>query len=493
MNRTWTPIFVALAVFAVFSLAPAARFLQWDDAKNLIDNDRWRGLSWAHLKWMWTTRHYGPWQPLSWLSWAVDYELWGLNPGAFRRTNVLLHAATAGLFFATCRALLPRGKNAEAAAVGAALVFALHPLRVESVIWLTERRDVLSGFFSVLSIFLWLEERRRLSALAFAGAMLSKGTAIAVVPFLLALDGRKPFARLLPHAAIGLFAACMNLRGFQTGELHGLDLPLFDRLLVAGSGAWFYLSKTLLPAGLSPYYALPLDAGAIRTASYPGAACAAAVTAACFHRRVRAWAVPAWFAYLAALAPVSGLLQNGRQAAADRYSYLACMPFAVLAGFGLERLSSRRAAVIACGAAVVLTFATVRQSSYWRDDVALWTRAAAVQPDAYLPSSNLSVALLVAGRGAEAVPYLENAIRLEPRDAEARVNLASILAARGDDARAAELFRQAVDLKPADPSFASARFNLGLLLLRRGRKSDGLAQLREAVRLDPSLSRRLPR
>ena len=494
---------VAAAVFAVFYLfSPPARFLQWDDSKNLLDHTLWQGLSWAHLKWMWSTRHYGPWQPLSWWSWAVDYKLWGLNPDAFRRTNVALHSLTAGLFLLACRRLLPRGSSNLFGAAGAALFFAVHPLRVESVVWITERRDVLSGFFAVLSILAWLYDRRVASTIAFAGAALSKGTAVAVVPFLFIIDtvvsrrdARRSVVSLLPHAVIGLFAACKNLGGFQTGELQGLSLALGDRLLVAGAGAWFYLSKTLLPVNLSPYYALPLNGNDIRLESCPGALSALLVSAACFHRKVRAWAAPAWLAYLVALAPVSGLLQNGRQSAADRYSYLSCMPFAVLYGMALVRLHARRprAAVgILLAAGIFFAGATIAQSSYWRDDVSLWYRAVEMAPDAYLPNSNLSVALLVAGRGEAAIPYLEAAIRLEPRDAEARVNLAAVLAAKGEEPAAIRLFQEAVELRPSDPSFASARFNLGLLLLRQGRKSDGLAQMREAVRLEPSLARRLP-
>ena len=504
INRKWIPAAIAAVVFVVFYFfAPPAQFLQWDDAANLLDNDKWRGLSRVNLGWMWSTRHYGPWQPLSWFSWAVDFKLWGLDPEAFRRTNIFLHAVTAGLFFLACRRLLPREKHIPLGAVGAALFFALHPLRVESVLWITERRDVLSGFFAVLSVYLWLEDRRRLSAFAFVGAVLSKGTSIAVLPFIFIIDvvvlrrdARKTVASLLPHAVIGLFAAGKNLGGFQTGDLHSLNLGAADRVLVSLSGSWFYLSKTFLPFDLSPYYALSLNGDGIRQGSYPGALSALLVSALCFHRRVRAWAVPVWFAYLIALAPVSGLLQNGRQAAADRYSYLACMPFAVVFGLALERLCLRRprtAVAVLTSTAIFLATATVYQAQYWRDDISLWTRAVGIMPTAYLPNSNLSVALLVAGRGEAAIPYLEASISLEPRDAEARVNLASIRVAKGEYAEAIRLFEEAVALRANAPAFASARYNLGILLVRAGRKHDGLAHMREAVRSDPSLEKRLRR
>ncbi len=495
---------VAAGVFIVFyAFAPQARFLQWDDTKTLLDDPSWRGFAWDKLLWMWRSRHYGPWQPLSWLSWAIDFKLWGLDPEAFRRTNIALHAVTAGLFFLACRRLLPREKHFPYGAVGAALFFALHPLRVESVLWITERRDVLSGFFAVLSLLAWVEDRRRLSALAFVGAVLSKGTSIAVVPFIFAVEvfirrqpARKAVISLLPHAVIGLFAAGKNLGSLSGGDLHSLNLGAVDRVLVSLSGSWFYLSKTFLPVNLSPYYALPLNGDGIRQGSYPGALLALLVTGLCFHRRVRAWAVPVWFAYLIALAPVSGLLQNGRQAAADRYSYLACMPFAVVFGLALGQLEVRRprtAVAVLASTAIFLATSTIAQAQYWRDDVSLWTRAVSIMPTAYLPNSNLSVALLMADRGEAAIPYLEAAIRLEPRDAEARVNLASIRAAKGEYAAAINLFEEVVALRANDPAFAAARFNLGILLIREGRKHDGLAHMREAVRSDPSLARRLPR
>lgn len=493
---------IAATVFVCFYAAsPPASFLQWDDAANLLTNDKWRGLSWDHLKWMWSTRHYGPWQPLSWFSWAVDFKLWGLDPDAFRRTNIALHSITAGLFYLACRRLLPRESSTplSLSAAGAALFFALHPLRVESVVWITERRDVLSGLFAVASILAWLHDRRFLSAFAFTGAVLSKGTSIAVLPFILFIEvfirrqpARKTVASLLPHAIIGVFAAVKNLGGFQTGDLQGLDLGAVDRVLVSLSGSWFYLSKTFLPFNLSPYYALPLNVNDIRLGSYPGALSALLVTGLCFHKKIRAWAVPVWFAYLLALAPVSGLLQNGRQAAADRYSYLACMPFAVAFGFMLEQLKVRRPRTAAGVLLVVSTAwatATFFQARHWRNDITLWTRAVSIMPTAYLPNSNLSVALLVADRGDAAIPYLMAAIALEPRDAEARVNLASILAKKGDYPSAIKLFEEVVALRANDASFASARYNLGILLISAGRKEHGLAHMREAVRLNPSLKR----
>lgn len=489
------PLALVAAVLVVYLNAPQARILQWDDAKTLLADPTWQSLTWDSLKWMWRSTHYGPWQPLSWLSWCLDVQLWGLNPAALRRTNVTLHACTAGAFFLACRRLLHDENRFSYGAAGAALFFALHPLRVESVVWLTERRDVLSGLFAVLSVHLWLDGRRRSSAAAFLLAVLSKGTAIAVVPFIFLLDkdARKSWRALMPHAVIAVFAVVMNLRSLSGGDIQSLDLPLWDRILISMNGAWFYLSKTVLPINLSPYYALPLNGDGIRQASYPGALSALLVTAACCHRKIRVWALPVWIAYLLALAPVSGLFQNGRQAAADRYSYLACMPFALLFGYWIKGLELRRppaAAAVLTATAILFTILTVRQTAYWADDVSLWNRAVAIEPDAYLPRTNLAAAYLSGGDSVAALPHLEAAIRLEPRDAESRASLGTIYASRGQFDRALELFRDSVALKS---NVAETRFNLGVLLVRAGQKRDGLAHLREAVRLDPSLEKRLPR
>jgi len=486
------PLIIFTTVFVVFYFfAPPAVFLQWDDAKTLLTDPAWRSLSWGGLKWMWSSTHYGPWQPLSWLSWCLDYQFFGLMPEALRRTNVMLHACTAAGFFLVCRRLLPHAKRKFSfGAAGAALFFAVHPLRVESVIWLTERRDVLSGLFAVLAIWLWLDGRRRFSAVAFLAAVLSKGTAVAVLPFLFFID-RKRVKELIPHALIAAFAVYKNLGSLSGTDIQSLSLPLWDRLLIAGNGAWFYLSKTVLPVGLSPYYELKLNG--LRQESYPGALLALLVTAGCLHKRNRAWAGPVWIAYLLALAPVSGLLQNGRQMAADRYSYLACMPFALLFGYGAGELYLRRPRTAAAVLTTILTgmsFMTVRQMTFWTNDIALWNRAVEVEPDGYLARANLAAAYLTNGDESAAFPHLLTAISLEPRDAESRASLGSILASRGEYERALGMFREAVDLKP---EYANARFNLGVLLMRRGDKANGLAHLREAVRLDPSLDNRLRR
>jgi Flp pilus assembly protein TadD len=541
----------ALAALLPFRPAAGAGFLAWDDRTNLVANAAYRALNPSALSWMLTTHYRGPWQPLSWLSYALDYACWGLDAPAFRRTNFLLHAAAAALAVLVARKLLDKALGARVAArartfgaLAAGLFFALHPLRVESVVWLTERRDVLSGAFFLAAWLAYLEGAFALAPALFALALLSKGTAVALPFFLLAgevepLGGlsadprrwRGPAARaaarrLAPYFLLAAAAGAMNLAGFGSGDLRAPDFGLGLRLAVAAQAVGFYFAKTLWPFGLSPYYPMLADKAAIapRLAAY--AALGLAATAEAWLARRRApWAWTAWLAYLAALAPVSGLVQNGAQIAADRYTYLACLPFALVVGGLAAAAAARRPRAAAAGLAVLAAFLGAlsrRQSRVWTDDAALWTRAVALAPDGYLPRSNLAVALMSAGDDEGALAQYEAVLRLHPDDFDAQLNDGVLLGKRGRLAEAETALRAALALKPGDPEasvdlagvltrggrrdaalalldgvaarrpdFAPGRFNLGLLLLDLGRRAEGEAQLRAAVALDPSLAARL--
>src|SRR6059058_1354082 len=198
------PVLIALVTVAAFLPALQNQFVSWDDAENFLDNPHYRGLGWSQLHWMWTT-HLGHYIPLTWMTLGLDYLLWGMNPVGYHLTSLLLHAANAVVFFFVVRRLLARAlpspsEHGYALAVSsgvAALVFAIHPLRVESVAWATERRDVLSGLFYLLTILMYLRAREReergrgwywLSVAAFVGALLSKSMVVNLPVVLLILD-----------------------------------------------------------------------------------------------------------------------------------------------------------------------------------------------------------------------------------------------------------------------------------------------------------------
>src|SRR5712692_2885137 len=200
------PVLIALVTFAAFLPTLHNQFVNWDDAKNFLDNPHYRGLGWTHLRWMWTTFHMGHYIPLTWMTFGVDYLLWGLKPFGYHLTSLLLHAANAAVFYFAALRLLklalpgPAERNQAGLALSAgvaALLFALHPLRVESVAWATERRDVLSGLFYLLTLLAYLRacergERGRgwhwVAVGLFACALLSKSMAVSLPVGLLILD-----------------------------------------------------------------------------------------------------------------------------------------------------------------------------------------------------------------------------------------------------------------------------------------------------------------
>ncbi|MCX5795677.1 MAG: tetratricopeptide repeat protein [Elusimicrobia bacterium] len=510
---------LAALVAAVFSPALNNGFVNWDDTLYIRGNFDFRGLDWGHLRWMFTTLYGGLYQPLYWLSLALDYALWGLDPFGYHLSNLLIHAANAAVFFAVAASLLeriapPPSPTAAprwpllAGAAFSALVFALHPLRVESVAWVSERRDVLSAFFYLLSILAYLRGADRASGaggwwrgqgwalLWFAAALLSKALALSL-PLVLILLDIYPLRRLPPAPGrwgepgtrpvwleklpfLLLAAAAGSLATRAHGMAGSTPLPLqswglMPRACQACYGMVFYLGKTLWPAGLCAFHELPLP---LLLRTWPYWACAAlvcALTAAA----VRAWrrwpaGLLLWVFYGASLAPVIGLVRmtNTTLAAADRWTYLACLGWAVGAGALLERLLRRdrplvRAAALSLAAAllIVLSALTVRQLRVWKDSISLWSAVLAVYPDSTFARDTLR----------QALTYKDS-------PAQRYNNMGADLAGQGRLAEAELAFSQSLR---ADPNLALTHTNMGLCLLREGRLAEAESRLRRSIRLDP--------
>src|SRR5438128_350460 len=286
------PVLVALVTFAAFLPALHNQFVNWDDDKNFLDNPYYRGLGWSQLRWMWTT-HLGHYIPLTWMTFGLDYLLWGMNPVGYHLTSLLLHAANAVVFFFVVHRILTqalpsrseRGHALAVAAGFAALGFAIHPLRVESVAWVTERRDVLSGLFYLSAILIYLracerEERGRgwywAAVGLFVGALLSKSMAVNLPVVLLILDvyplrrlggtlgwwsapARRIYVEKIPFVLLA--AAASAIAVMAQFSIHAA-LPLAQlgvpgRLAVSAYGLSFYLGKMIMPVNLSPLYELP--------------------------------------------------------------------------------------------------------------------------------------------------------------------------------------------------------------------------------------------
>jgi protein O-mannosyl-transferase len=443
-TRWAAPVLVAALTAAAFLPALHNELLNWDDAKNYLDNPHYRGLGPRQLAWMFTTFHMGHYIPVTWLTFGLDYRLWGMSPAGYHLTNILFHAATAlAVYFLSLRLLRTALPGITAAdywigATTAALLFAIHPLRAESVAWVTERRDVVSGLFYVLCVVAYLKAvdgAHRVkprwywtSVGLFACGLLSKSIVVSLPVVLIALDvyplerlggergWRRPHVWLekVPYLALGGAAAVIGfLALFTTGNTRSLaEMGLLYRAVLSIYGLAFYLWKSVMPFGLSPLYQLDFTV----TWLHFGAVAMLLGFALLMRRRWPAFTV-ATVAYVATLLPVLGIFQNGPQAAADRYTYLACLGWAViLGGLAARRWPGRDVTRVALSIWVLAMLPlTWQQVTVWHDSVSLWSHAIALAPQSRAAHFNLAGAHEEAGRYAAAVAEYENVARLSNR------------------------------------------------------------------------------
>ena len=427
-----------------------------------------------------TTIHMGHWIPVTWLTLGLDYVLWGMDPRGYHLTSLFFHTATAVAFYALAWRLLeralPRGTAAVNIALGAtaaALFFAVHPLRVESVAWVTERRDVVSGLFFVLALMAYLKmvdapagPRRRwyLASLAlFASALLSKSITVALPVVLLVLDvyplrrlgggrgwgTRSLWLEKVPFVALAIL---VSLRAVQaTPGSAQLPLEVFGivpRLLVSASSLAFYVQKTVLPIGLSPLYAYTTHIGWGTLASVLAGAVLVAVT-------WKRWPALAGAAvtYVALLFPALGMFAAGPQAVGDRYSYLACLGWALLAGAAVAWpwRGSRAVRAVAVAAVVVLIALTLQQVRVWRDSVTLWSHAVALEPANRIARINLGGAYIEEGRMPEAIAQYSEVLKLSRDKAPWYAVLGWLHARSGLVAEALPLLLESLRLDPGRP------------------------------------------
>ena len=534
-------LLVVAAAFVAFLPTLEAGFVNWDDDVNLTNNANFRGLGWANLRWMLTTTLLGNWIPLTWLSLGLNYALGGMNPFGYHLVNVLVHAMGAGVFFLVARRLLasafapphpavsPSGNEGDVQSLGgwpialgaalAALVFAVHPLRVESVAWITERRDVLCTLFYMVAVLAYVrgvEGGRglgggwRVAALAaFAASLLSKSMAMTLPLTLVILDcyplrrqalGWRRLAReKLPFAVLGALGALgalvfVSLRLTWTGlETHGLTA----RVAMAAYSFWFYLWKFAWPAGLSPLYELPARVDPFEPRFLGPILAVLAITVAliCLGRRWPA-GLAAWMQSLIVLAPVSGLVHSGYQLAYDRYSDLSGLGFALLMGGGLawvlrmqEAGRIRRPVTAAVLAGSLLLAAGLGvgawgQSHVWHDSESLWRSAIDADPRCMICRNNLGTAVLAAGRHGEAEAAFRTAIALRPDRVAPWSNLGTTLARQGRYDEAGVAFARAVDLSQGQfPDVA----NLGRIHVVKERWAEAIPLLRRANAIQPGV------
>ena len=505
---------LAAMTLAVYGPVVGFDFVNLDDPLYVYENPHVRsGLTAEGLRWAFTNLDANFWHPLTWLSHMLDWQLFGPNASGHHATGLLLHTANTLMLFLAFSRLT--GRIPESAAVAA--LFALHPLHVESVAWVAERKDVLSTFFFMLTLLAYARyaERRSIGryllvAVPCAMGLMAK-TMLVTVPFVLLVLDYWPLGRFgqagrrwaavrplvlekLPLVLLAVPAGLLTILAQGRGAaLAGIDLvPMDMRLATAAVGTVTYLWKTLWPVELAVHYPLgPVPAGIAIGAAL--ALCLLTVLAFSASKRYP-WLAVGWLWYLGTLAPVSGILQVGSHAMADRYTYIPLVGIFLIAVWGAsEGLSRARAvpggkkagAIAAFAAAAImatLVAATGFQLQFWRNSEALFTRALAVTGPNAIADNNLATALLARGAGVEALPHILRAAQLRPEDEEMAYNAGNVLASlrRDDEARA--WFERAIGL---NPRFALARTNLGALLIRQGRFGEAIAQLETAASLAP--------
>jgi tetratricopeptide (TPR) repeat protein len=522
--RGLVPWLIALVTSAAFLPTLENQFVNLDDDHNLLNNPHYRGLGGSQLRWMWTTFHMGHYVPLAWMTFGLDYLVWGMKPLGYHLSSLLLHAANAVMVYFVVRrilrAALPglvehRPAGLAISAAFAALLFALHPLRVESVAWATERRDVLSGLFYLVTILLYLqaherEERGRgrywgIVAL-YACALSSKAIAVSFPVVALILDvyplrrlggpagwwgqpARRVYLEKIPFVLLaGVASALAILAQARSQAMTSLELlSVADRLAVAAYGLSFYLWKMIAPVNLSPLYELRADG--VNPWVLPfllsyGVVLTLTGLAWILRRRVPGFAA-AWMAYVVTLLPVLGLFQSGPQMVADRYTYLAGLGWAILAGAGLliwwprlPRLLSGAVVGVLPGLAAL----TWNQVQVWHDSERLWTHAVAIDRDSSLAQHSLGTALAEQGKRAEAIEHYRRALEIRPDFADALTNWGAVLAQQGKLAPAIEHLQHALRLRPDS---AEAHTNLGGALAVQGKLAEAIEHLQHALRLEP--------
>ncbi len=497
------------ATLAAYSRAFGFDFIGFDDPQYVTENARVQaGLSVENAIWALQTTWMGSWHPLTWLSHMLDAQLFALDPAGHHATSVLLHAANTVALFGVLRAAT--GARWRSALVAA--LFGLHPLHVESVAWVSERKDVLSTFAGLLAIGAYVGFVRRpsaarygLVAAAFAASLMSKPMLVTLPVGLLLLDHwplRRPLAARtlldkLPLLAMSLVVCALTLYGQARSLTQEQQLPFAARLANAALSATAYLGQLLFPARLAMYYPHPyLPENGLPTPSLglvlASAALLAAVSAGVLIAR-RRYLVTGWYWYLLTLLPVIGLVQAGLQSRADRYTYapsigifLAIVWAAAEAVTALDRRvpGTRRATG---GAAVlalaVLGIATWHQTAYWRNSLALYEHTLAVTGANPVIRFNYANELKRAGRTEEAVREYRRTLESSPEDVKVRVNLANALREQGDLAGAAAEYREVLAQRPR---FALAHANLGAVLRAQGDLEGAEAQYRESLRLKPT-------
>jgi Flp pilus assembly protein TadD len=491
----WIYLLLAVAVLAAYAPVLHFDFVSYDDPDYVTANPHVQaGLTWAGVAWAFRSSFAGNWFPLTWLSHMVDSMLFGMDSGWHHFTNVWIHALSTLLWFAVLKRLT--GARWRSALV--AFLFALHPLHVESVAWVAERKDVLSGLFWVLTLWSYTAYTARpgpvrygLTLLLFCLGLMAKPM-IVTLPLVLLLLDRWPLRRgmrvleKVPFFAASIAVSVVTvLVHKEVGATASFSLipavVRFENSLVSYAA---YILQMLWPVDLAVFYPYPL--GSLVVPAVIAGIALAAVTVLSIREFPRCpYLAVGWLWYLITLLPVIGLIQVGAQARADRYTYIPMIGLAIAMVWGvseaLERWPRTRMAVAAgvCLACLTLTWVQVQ---YWRDSITLYEHAIDATSGNYVARFNLASVLEKRGDLAGAVAQMRETVRIRPRFALAHSELGQLLARSGQPEEALPELRTAVGLRP---DVAEAYVRLGSVLGALGRNDEAAVAFSEGTRLHP--------
>jgi len=514
-------VFLALVNFIIFRPLLHSEFVNYDDPDYVTGNLHVRGLTGSNTAWA-IRSLFIYWQPLTWLSYMADYNLYGLKAQGFHLTNLVLHVLNSLVLFL----FLKRVTRTYWRSLFVALLFAVHPLHVETVAWISERKGVLSTFFWFLALSAYAHYAQNPGMLRYLGVVLCFAlglmakSMLVTLPLLLLLLDCWPLQRLqssplmpangepdlsalglprktpwflvaekLPLLALSAVSAALTVLAQQKAgalaPLQGLSVP--DRIANSFLGYGRYLIQTVWPVDLVVFYPR-----VERWVPWQVVVTAAAVlifsTAALAWMRRRPYVFVGWLWFLVALSPVIGILQTGDQAVADRYTYVPLVGLFILVAWASAESAARsplwRGGLIVCGvaAAIVCAFLTSRQVRYWQSTQTLFEHAYRVDPDNPQVCAVVGSLRSAEGRYYDAINLFEHALRVNPKQSDAHLHMGLALEKQEKLEQAIVHYTEAIRIKP---SYVEAHLFLGLALSRQGKSAEAVEQFEEALRLRP--------
>ncbi len=494
-----------LLTLIVFAQVRKFDFINVDDSQYIRDNGRvLSGMTFSNIGWAFTTLKMANWHPLAWLSHMADAQMFGVNPAGHHMTSAVIHSINAALVYLVLMSLT--GSTWKSAIVAA--LFAVHPLRMESVAWVSERKDVLCAMFFIAAIgcygrFIATRSKRWYAALvaAFVLGIMSKPM-IVTLPFVLLLIDCWPLKRparwallveKLPLLALSIMSAIVTMIAQSRGGAV-VDQHRYPMLLRVGNAIWSYgryLKKTAWPSDLAAYYPYM---GVMPGTSLPWgkAAIAAIVLIALTALTMRMWrieraALIGWLWFLGVLVPTMGLVQVGTQSMADRYAYLPHIGLFIAIVWGIDAIGATVRPVACAFAGLTIAIfggCTMYQLHYWQNSGALFAHALEVTDHNAVANKCRGMWLIDEGRGREAEGYFIQALSLDPSDFETEMNYGNLLAERGAAREGLDHLLAAVRVAPRR---ADVQSNLADVLAQLGRNDEAIQHYQMAIQLDPDL------